>query len=68
MAFSEHNDRTTKQTAPLLQSRKILNKPKTDPMERKVTLHTDKLINEINSVSRPRSWPNKIEVIDYFYE
>lgn len=62
MAISEHNDRTLKQT-PLLQTRKIMNKPKTDPLERKIK---DKLISENNSVSRPKSWPNKIEVINYF--
>lgn len=58
MAISEHNDRTLKQT-PLLQTRKVMNKPKTDPLERKIK---DKLLSENDSVSRPKSWP-KIEVI-----
>ena len=59
MAISEHNDRTSKQT-PLLQTRKVMNKPKTDPLERK--LQNDKLSIDSNNVSRPKSWPNKIEV------
>ncbi|XP_011499063.1 PREDICTED: uncharacterized protein LOC105363146 [Ceratosolen solmsi marchali] len=65
MAISEHNDRTFKQT-PLLQTRKIMNKPKTDPLERK--LHNDKLSNDTSGVSRPKSWPNKIEVKSRYLE
>lgn len=59
MAISEHNDRTLKQT-PLLQTRKIMNKPKTDPLERKV--QNEKLTSDTSSISRPKSWPNKMEV------
>ncbi|XP_058809408.1 uncharacterized protein LOC131674636 [Phymastichus coffea] len=65
MAISEHNDRTLKQT-PLLQTRKLMNKPKTDPLERK--LQNDKSTNDVNSVSRPKSWPNKIEVKSRYLE
>ncbi|XP_014216574.1 uncharacterized protein LOC106645267 [Copidosoma floridanum] len=66
MAISEHNDRTLKQT-PLLQTRKIMNKPKTDPLQRK--LNNDKSENDLTgSFSRPKSWPNKIEVKSRYLE
>ncbi|KAJ8688511.1 hypothetical protein QAD02_024306 [Eretmocerus hayati] len=64
MAISEHNDRTSKQT-PLLQKRKVMNKPKTDPLERK--MQTEKLMMNETSVSRPKSWP-KIEVKSRYLE
>lgn len=61
MVISEHNDKTFKQTAPAApQVKKIpLSKPKTDPLDRK--MQQEKLIAS-ESTSRPRSWPNKIEV------
>ncbi|XP_008215443.1 uncharacterized protein LOC100123317 isoform X2 [Nasonia vitripennis] len=65
MAISEHNDRTLKQT-PLLQTRKIMNKPKTDPLERKS--QNEKLTSDTSSISRPKSWPNKMEVKSRYLE
>lgn len=66
MAISEHNDRTQKQSlmngTNNVQPKKVLVKPKTDPMERKnLNLHDDKSGSDSNT-SRPKSWPNKVEV------
>lgn len=58
MAISEHNDKTIKQTPPSKQTKKVLCKPKTDPLERK--MQEDKQIT--NETIRPKSWPNKMEV------
>lgn len=56
MAISEHNDKTLKQ--PSKQTKKVLCKPKTDPLERK--MQEDK--QATSETVRPKSWPNKIEV------
>lgn len=61
MAISEHNDKTLKQMPSSKQTKKILCKPKTDPLERK--MQEDKQI--ISETIRPKSWPNKIEVRFY---
>jgi len=58
MAISEHNDKTLKQTSSAKQTKKILGKPKTDPLERK--MQEDKQV--FCETIRPKSWPNKIEV------
>ncbi|XP_046735507.1 uncharacterized protein LOC124404977 isoform X3 [Diprion similis] len=67
MVMSEHNDKTLKQVAPPApQTKKIpLNKPKTDPLDRKLP-HEKLIASEISS--RPRSWPNKIEVKPRYLE
>lgn len=61
MVISEHNDKTLKQSAPAPpQAKKLpLSKPKTDPLDRK--MQQEKLV-AADMTSRPRSWPNKIEV------
>ncbi|XP_018346840.1 PREDICTED: uncharacterized protein LOC108751249 isoform X1 [Trachymyrmex septentrionalis] len=64
MAISEHNDKTLKQTSSAKQTKKILCKPKTDPLERK--MQEDKQI--ICETVRPKSWPNKIEVKSRYLE
>lgn len=56
--MSEHNDKTLKQTPPSKPTKKVLCKPKTDPLERK--MQEDKQVN--NETIRPKSWPNKMEV------
>ncbi|XP_024885755.1 uncharacterized protein LOC112463546 isoform X1 [Temnothorax curvispinosus] len=65
MAISEHNDKTLKQipssTKP---TKKVLCKPKTDPLERK--MQEDKQIT--SETVRPKSWPNKIEVKSRYLE
>ena len=67
MAISEHNDKTQKQNSTNVTNnsntaKRILAKPKTDPMERKnLNFQDDKSGSDSNS-SRPKSWPNKIEV------
>lgn len=60
MVISEHNDKTLKQTPPsqTKQTKKVLCKPKTDPLERK--MQEDKQV--ASETVRPKSWPNKIEV------
>ncbi|KYN50179.1 BTB/POZ domain-containing protein 8 [Cyphomyrmex costatus] len=63
MAISEHNDKTLKQTSSVKQTKKILCKPKTDPLERK--MQEDKQVCE---TLRPKSWPNKIEVKSRYLE
>ncbi|XP_046414539.1 uncharacterized protein LOC124176835 isoform X1 [Neodiprion fabricii] len=67
MVMSEHNDKTLKQVAPPApQTKKIpLSKPKTDPLDRKLP-HEKLIASEISS--RPRSWPNKIEVKPRYLE
>ncbi|XP_032681099.1 uncharacterized protein LOC116848765 isoform X2 [Odontomachus brunneus] len=69
MAISEHNDKTIKQTPPPpppanKQIKKVLCKPKTDPLERK--MQEDKQIT--NETIRPKSWPNKMEVKSRYLE
>ncbi|KYN13608.1 BTB/POZ domain-containing protein 8 [Trachymyrmex cornetzi] len=64
MAISEHNDKTLKQTSSVKQTKKILCKPKTDPLERK--MQGDKQV--ICETVRPKSWPNKIEVKSRYLE
>lgn len=61
MAISEHNDKTLKQM-PSKQTKKVLCKPKTDPLERK--MQEDKQV--VSETVRPKSWPNKIEVREIF--
>lgn len=41
------------------QTKKVFNKPKSDPLERK--MQNDKQI--ATETNRPKSWPNKLEVI-----
>lgn len=62
MVISEHNDKTLKQTPSSKQTKKVLYKPKTDPLERK--MQEDKQIT--SETIRPKSWPNKIEVCSKF--
>ncbi|XP_019696075.1 uncharacterized protein LOC105181244 isoform X2 [Harpegnathos saltator] len=64
MAISEHNDKTLKQAPSSKQSKKILCKPKTDPLERK--MQEDKQVT--NETTRPKSWPNKMEVKSRYLE
>lgn len=64
MAISEHNDKTMKQMS-TTQTRKVLNKPKSDPVERK--LQEDNKPSTSDAPSRPKSWPNKIEVNFYIF-
>lgn len=59
MVISKHNDKTLKQMVAVQQTKKVINKPKTDPLERK--MQDDKPAT--TETSRPKSWPNKIEVI-----
>jgi len=58
MVISEHNDKTLKQPQSSKQTKKVLCKPKTDPLERK--MQEDK--QTTSETVRPKSWPNKIEV------
>lgn len=58
MAMSEHNDKTLKPTPLAKPTKKILCKPKTDPLERK--MQEDKQVT--SETIRPKSWPNKMEV------
>lgn len=63
MVISEHNektvrDQTSKQASSSKQTKKVLSKPKTDPLERK--MQEDKQVT--TETIRPKSWPNKIEV------
>ncbi|XP_076297919.1 uncharacterized protein LOC143217474 isoform X2 [Lasioglossum baleicum] len=72
MVISKHNDKTLKQMVVAVQQpKKVLNKPKSDPLERKVqeekppppappTVPTE--------TTRPKSWPNKIEVKSRYLE
>ncbi|KAL6265228.1 hypothetical protein P5V15_002010 [Pogonomyrmex californicus] len=64
MAISEHNDKTLKQTPSSKQTKKVLYKPKTDPLERK--MQEDKQVT--SETIRPKSWPNKIEVKSRYLE
>ncbi|XP_015174495.1 PREDICTED: uncharacterized protein LOC107065377 isoform X3 [Polistes dominula] len=66
MAISEHNDKTMKQMPSIQQTRKVLNKPKSDPVERK--LQEDNKPSTSDAPSRPKSWPNKIEVKSRYLE
>lgn len=70
MAISEHNHKTLKQMAVAQQQqqqqqqpKKVFNKPKSDPLERK--MQNDKQATTDTTNSRPKSWPNKLEVIFY---
>lgn len=64
MAISEHNDKTLKQIPSSKQTKKVLGKPKTDPLERK--MQEDKQV--VSETARPKSWPNKIEVKSRYLE
>ncbi|XP_029169226.1 uncharacterized protein LOC114939168 isoform X2 [Nylanderia fulva] len=63
MAISEHNDKT-KQIPSSKQTKKVLGKPKTDPLERK--MQEDKQV--VSETVRPKSWPNKVEVKSRYLE
>lgn len=63
MVISEHNHKSLKQTVTQQQSKKIFNKPKSDPLERK--MQNDKQIT--TDTNRPKSWPNKLEVTFFFF-
>ncbi|XP_076170363.1 uncharacterized protein LOC143148196 isoform X2 [Ptiloglossa arizonensis] len=65
MVISEHNDKTLKQMATVQQTKKVVNKPKSDPLERK--MQDDKQATTTDT-SRPKSWPNKIEVKSRYLE
>lgn len=65
MVISEHNDKTLKQMTVVQQTKKALHKPKSDPMERK--LQDDKQTTTDTTTTRPKSWPNKIEVISSIF-
>ncbi|XP_043257035.1 uncharacterized protein LOC122399979 isoform X1 [Colletes gigas] len=64
MVISEHNDKTLKQMATIQQTKKVFNKPKSDPLERK--MQDDK--QPATDTSRPKSWPNKVEVKSRYLE
>ncbi|XP_076248847.1 uncharacterized protein LOC143188463 isoform X1 [Calliopsis andreniformis] len=68
MVISEHNDKTLKQMTAAQPVKKVLNnnnnKPKSDPMERKMP--DDK--QTTTDATRPKSWPNKIEVKSRYLE
>ncbi|KAL0100076.1 hypothetical protein PUN28_019501 [Cardiocondyla obscurior] len=64
MAISEHSDKTLKQMPTSKQTKKVLCKPKTDPLERK--MQEDKQVS--SETVRPKSWPNKIEVKSRYLE
>ncbi|XP_068968534.1 uncharacterized protein [Bombus flavifrons] len=73
MAISEHNHKTLKQMAVAQQQqqqqqqpKKVFNKPKSDPLERK--MQTDKQATTDTTNSRPKSWPNKLEVKSRYLE
>lgn len=64
MVISEHNHKTLKQVAVTQQQpKKVFNKPKSDPLERK--MQNDKQIT--TDTNRPKSWPNKLEVTFFFF-
>ncbi|KAG7211468.1 hypothetical protein KM043_010748 [Ampulex compressa] len=65
MVISEHNDKTLKQMTTTQPAKKILNKPKSDPLERK--MQEDKQVAAETTI-RPKSWPNKIEVKSRYLE
>lgn len=58
MTISEQNDKTLKQIT-VQPGKKVLPKPKSDPLERK--LHDIKPL-VVEPTIRPKSWPNKLEV------
>ncbi|KZC12106.1 BTB/POZ domain-containing protein 8 [Dufourea novaeangliae] len=64
MVISEHNDKTLKQITAVQQTKKVFNKPKSDPLERKMQEDKPATIE----TSRPKSWPNKIEVKSRYLE
>ncbi|XP_043801647.1 uncharacterized protein LOC122719685 isoform X1 [Apis laboriosa] len=65
MVISEHNHKTLKQVAVTQQQpKKVFNKPKSDPLERK--MQNDKQIT--TDTNRPKSWPNKLEVKSRYLE
>ncbi|XP_076668765.1 uncharacterized protein LOC143369103 isoform X3 [Andrena cerasifolii] len=64
MVISEHNDKTLKQMTVAQQTKKVVNKPKSDPPERKIP--DDKPTT--TDANRPKSWPNKIEVKSRYLE
>ncbi|KAK9310375.1 hypothetical protein QLX08_000358 [Tetragonisca angustula] len=66
MAISEHNHKTLKQMAQQQQPKKVFNKPKSDPLERK--MQNDKQTTTDTTSSRPKSWPNKLEVKSRYLE
>lgn len=64
MVISEHNHKTLKQAVTQQQPKKVFNKPKSDPLERK--MQNDKQIT--TDTNRPKSWPNKLEVKSRYLE
>ncbi|CAK9797221.1 BTB/POZ domain-containing protein 8 [Anthophora quadrimaculata] len=80
MVISEHNHKTLKQMAAVQQQqqqqqhqqqqqqqqqpKKVFNKPKSDPLERK--MQNDKPAT--TETNRPKSWPNKLEVKSRYLE
>ncbi|CAL7935273.1 unnamed protein product [Xylocopa violacea] len=68
MVISEHNHKTLKQMAATQQQqpKKVFNKPKSDPLERK--MQNDKQPVAHTDTNRPKSWPNKLEVKSRYLE
>ncbi|CAD6237260.1 GSCOCG00002220001-RA-CDS [Cotesia congregata] len=62
MTMTEANKAAAKPTV-IAQTRKILPKPKSDPLERKMQ---DSKLLAAESTIRPKSWPNKLEVVILF--
>ncbi|XP_015604321.1 uncharacterized protein LOC107272080 isoform X2 [Cephus cinctus] len=65
LVITEHTDKTIKQATLVPQAKKVLNKPKSDPLERKVQ---EEKQAPSDSSSRPKSWPNKMEVKSRYLE
>ncbi|XP_008559989.1 uncharacterized protein LOC103580120 isoform X1 [Microplitis demolitor] len=64
MTISEANKTASKPTV-IAQTKKVLPKPKSDPLERKMQ---DSKLLAAESTIRPKSWPNKIEVKSRYLE
>ncbi|XP_051175627.1 uncharacterized protein LOC127290860 isoform X2 [Leptopilina boulardi] len=67
-AITEYNGKsiksTTTTTTTTQQTKRVFNKPKTDPLERKMQEEKSTADNPL----RPKSWPNKIEVKSRYLE
>ncbi|XP_063988062.1 uncharacterized protein LOC135168097 [Diachasmimorpha longicaudata] len=64
MASSDHTSNASKPSTS--QPKKVMIKPKTDPLERK--MQDTKAIVQGESSMRPKSWPNKLEVKSRYLE
>ncbi|XP_043481128.1 uncharacterized protein LOC122510500 isoform X2 [Leptopilina heterotoma] len=63
-AITEYNGKSVKSTTTIQQTKRVFNKPKTDPLERKMQEEKPPADNPL----RPKSWPNKIEVKSRYLE